>query len=191
MATNIQLEIIGLNRYAAPESRAINSYSYGGASGLSVGQLMMAVCCRRAAAIEAQSVVKMNNLTSTTTWLKALSAVASQVLGGTAKMSDNADYGDSGYRPRKTSTTSIKDFLINECGVGEDKLSSYENLDNVNACEAVFDLFKSKLDAASTSAQQQTIDLQSLLSRRDVTYSTSATAVKNIMQCALNTAANF
>ena len=45
------------------------------------------------------------------------------------------------------------------------------------------------MDNAASQSQQQTIDLQSLVSRRDVTYNTSAATVKAIMQSALAMAA--
>ena len=58
--SEILIESLGTSRYAPVN---INAYQYNGLAGLSFGQLIMAVCCRRAAAIESQSVIKMNQLT--------------------------------------------------------------------------------------------------------------------------------
>ena len=56
----------------------------------------MAVCCRRAAAIESQSVLKMNELTATTAWLEALSSVAQQIFTA-PDLDEPADIAASGY----------------------------------------------------------------------------------------------
>ena len=79
--SEIYVEQIGTSRYAPV---AINAYQYNGLEGLSFGQLIMAVCCRRAAAIESQSVLKMNELTATTAWLEAVSSVAQQIFTATS-----------------------------------------------------------------------------------------------------------
>ena len=84
--SEILIESLGTSRYAPVN---INAYQYNGLAGLSFGQLIMAVCCRRAAAIESQSVIKMNQLTQTTDFLNEASAVTARMF--TASSVSEAD----------------------------------------------------------------------------------------------------
>ena len=164
--SQILIESLGTSRYAPVN---INAYQYNGLAGLSFGQLIMAVCCRRAAAIEAQSVVKMNQLTQTTDFLTEASAVAARIFTASSVSRDD------------------KTFMEDKMGVKEADIdiSSYDKR------VALFAKLKPQLDNATTVSQEQTIALQSLVSRRDLTYNTSAATVKTLMQSALGMAAAF
>ena len=180
--SEIYVEQIGTSRYAPV---AVNAYQYNGLEGLSFGQLIMAVCCRRAAAIESQSVLKMNELTATTAWLEAVSSVAQQIFTATS-LDEPVDIAASGYVCRRAARApTLRDFLQNECGVD----AAYLTISSADARTALFSQIKTLMDNAASQSQQQTIDLQSLVSRRDVTYNTSAATVKAIMQSALAMAA--
>ena len=165
--SQILIESLGTSRYAPVN---INAYQYNGLEGISLGQLIMAVCCRRAAAIEAQSVVKMNQLTSTTEFLNEASAVAQRIFTSGASTISGAD----------------REFIQNEMKI---KLSEEEiKIDTYDRRMALFAKIKGKLDDATNESQEQTIALQSLVSRRDVTYNTSAATVKALMQSAMSQA---
>ena len=64
----ISIETIAVNRYAPRGSEAVNLYSNGleGDDHLTIGQLVIAVAMRSAAAYEAQSVTKMNSMAAGT-----------------------------------------------------------------------------------------------------------------------------
>ena len=162
--SEILIESLGTSRYAPVN---INAYQYNGLTGISFGQLIMAVCCRRAAAIESQSVIKMNQLTQTTDFLNEASAVTQRVF--TASSVSEAD----------------KTFMMNQMGVEEADIdiSSYDKR------MTLFSKLKGKLDDATNESQELTIALQSLVSRRDVTYNTSAATVKALLQSAMTQAA--
>ena len=106
--SEILIESLGTSRYAPVN---INAYQYNGLAGLSFGQLIMAVCCRRAAAIESQSVIKMNQLTQTTDFLNEASAVTARIF--TASSVSEAD----------------KIFMVTS-GVGESQKVSSESSSN-------------------------------------------------------------
>ncbi len=164
--SEIMIEQLGVSRYAPVD---INAYQYNGLKGLSFGQLIISVCCRRAAAIEQQSVLKMNEMTATTDLLKETSAVAERVF--TASSVSAAD----------------KTFMMTKLEIAEADIdiSSYDKR------TALFAKIKPKLDQAASQSQQQAIDLQSLVSRRDVTYNASAATVRTLMQSALGMAATI
>ncbi len=183
--SEILIEHIGTSRYAPVD---LDTYQYNGLEGLSFGQLVMAVCCRRAAAIENQSVVKMNELTASTAWLEAVSAAAQQIFTAES-VDEEVKLGTSGYTCRKTTsqTPTLKEFLQDECGVSKD----YVKISTANERMTLFGQLKTTMDSASSQSQQQTIALQSLVSRRDVTYNTSAATVRTLGQSSLSMAANL
>lgn len=179
---------IAVSRYAPQEARAIEVYTYAGNEGMTFGQLVMAVCCKRAAAIEAQSVNAMNRVTETSSWLEALSAATQQMLSA-SNLSETVNLGSSGYVCKKTSsqTPTLKDFLQYECGID----SSYLDISTYDKRMQLFDQVKTQIDTAARQSQEETIELQSLVSKRDVTFNTSAATVKAIGQSMINTAAQM
>ena len=164
--SEILIESLGASRYAPVN---INAYQYNGLKGLTFGQLIMAVCCRRAAAIEQQSVIKMNEVNATNQWLEEIAGVAERIW--TASSVSAAD----------------RKVMEDKCGIksADIDVSSYDKR------AALFAQVKPTLDHATTLSQEQAIQLQSLVSRRDVTYNTSAATVKTLMQSALGMAAAF
>ena len=192
---------VAVSRYAPRGANAIDVFTYAGNEGMAFGQLVMAVCCKRAAAIEAQSVTAMNRLTSSTSWLEALSSVAQQLMTSNS-LGDLADLGDSGYVCRKTSRRpTLLDFFQLECGIDAANLYKLDG-DGKPTSEAldisvfanrmqVFDQLKTVLDTASRQSQQDTVELQSLVSRRDVTFNASAATVRSLGQSMINTASRL
>lgn len=184
----ILVEKIGEQNYAPEGAKAINAYAYGDASGLSLGRLIMAVCIRRAAVLEASGVNKMNQLSSTTDWLEALASVTSQVArephtGVKARLKR--------YTPVKTPSQepSIREFLIYECGLPEQSVPV--NLSSPDERTKLMDQYKPLMDKASTASQTQTIELQSLISRRDFIYNLSSSTSKSTMSAAMSLASLF
>ncbi len=184
--SEILVEHIGVSPYAPVD---IDTYQYNGLKNLSFGQLIMAVCCRRGAAIERQSVIKMNELTKTTAWLEAVSAVGAQIFTA-ASLDAAADIAASGYVCTKApAKPTLREFLEKECGISADDL--YSGAGTYDEKTRVFSQLKQPIDGAASQSQQQTIELQSLVSRRDVTYNTSAATVRTLMESSLGMAATL
>ena len=127
----ITVETISANRYAPRGSEAVNLYSNGTEDGshLTIGQLVIAVAMRSAAAYESQSVIKMNAMTA-----------------------------GSG--------------LLDQAAVYIDKL-------------------KAKVDELTQNQQQDMIDMQTLVNRRDTAYSASSNMVRSLGKAMNDTAGNF
>ena len=153
----IEATQIATNRYAPAGSEAINLYSTGTAEDLTLGQLVAAVCIRTAGALEEQSVNKMNMMSVGTERLEKASVYMQAIAEET--MSDWA---------------TAKDYLTNTIGVTglPDDLSTYEK--RMQAVNAI----KEKLEAMTQQAQEDMIDLQTLINRRDMTFNTSSNIVK-------------
>ena len=165
---NIQ---IATNRYAPTGSDAINLYSYDYASNLTLGQLVQAVCLRSAAAYERQSVTKMNMMASGSQTLDDAADWLKRIAEGTANWTD------------------AKNFLVNVMAVPAESLpadiNSYDK--RMQAAKALQD----KMNLLAQSQQEDMIDLQTLVNRRDVAYSTSSGVVRTMGQSMDQDAANF
>ena len=162
---------IATNRYAPEGSEAISMYDTGASGALTLGQLVQAVCIRTAAAYEAQSVVTMNRMSEGSANLDAAAAWLPQIVAGTA------DWG------------AAKAFLTGTLGIEESALpadlSSYDR--RMQAATAL----KNAMDARVQDQQEQMIDLQTMVNRRDVAYSTSSNVVRALGTSQSGNAQNF
>ena len=169
----ISVETISMNPYAPRGSEAVNLYSNGTEDGshLTIGQLVIAVAMRAAAAYEAQSVTKMNCMTADSDVLEQAAEYMDEIVNET---------GDWAV---------IKQFLINKLGVDEedlpDDLSTYKK-----RMEAI-DAMKVKVDALTQNQQTDMIDMQSLVNRRDTAYSASSNMVRSLGKSMYTDAYNF
>ena len=162
-----------------------NLYSYAGLDGLTLGQLVNAVCVHAGVALEDQTVNKMNIITLNARRLKAESEVVKNIVAGTGTY-------DSTLTVKGYEGMTYRDFLQNELKLtigGEGTLPAA--LDSYDKRMKAFAALKEKLDADATASQQDMIDLQTYESRRDVVYSTATNIVKNTGMTKQMTAANF
>ena len=162
---------IATNRYAPSGSEAISMYDTGASGALTLGQLVQAVCIRSAAAYEAQSVIKMNRMSEGSANLDAAAAWLSQIVAGTA------DWGAA--KAFLTGTLGIEGSALPE------DLSSYDR--RMQAASAL----KNAMDARVQDQQEQMIDLQTMVNRRDVAYSTSSNVVRALGTSQSGNAQNF
>ena len=167
---SIEVSQIAVNRYAPEGSQAINLYSTETAGNLTLGQLVAAVCIRTAGALEEQSVNKMNMMSIGTEQLEKASSYMQQIAEET--MSDWA---------------AAKAYLADTVGVSglPDDLSSYEK--RMQAVNAI----KERLETLTQQAQEDMIDMQTLINRRDMTFNTSSNIVKAIGNSKLNAASKM
>ena len=169
----ITSETIAVNRYAPQGSEAINLYSNGleGGSHLTIGQLVIAVAMRSAAAYEAQSVTKMNSMTADSDVLEQAAKYMDEIVNGTDNWSE------------------IKQFLIDKLGVDEDDLP--DNVDTYKKRMEAIDAMKAKVDQLTQNQQTDMIDMQSLVNRRDTAYSASSNMVRSLGKSMYTDAYNF
>ena len=162
---------IATNRYAPTGSEAITMYDTCASGPLTLGQLVQAVCIRSAAAYEAQSVVKMNRMSEGSVKLDGAASWLSRIVAGTA------DWG------------AAKSFLTGTMGIAEsalpEDLSSYDR--RMQAASAL----KAAMDALVQSQQEEMIDLQTMVNRRDVAFSTSSNVVRALGTSQSGNAQNF
>ncbi len=165
----ITTEKISTNRYAPEGADSVNLYGTSLANSLTLGQLVIAVSIRSAAAYEAQSVLKMNKMTSGSVLLDKAAGWLQKVADGSAVWSE------------------AKSFCVDSLGISESTLPA--NLDSYGNRMAAVKAMKAKLDALTQSQQEEMIDMQTLVNRRDVAYSTSSNIVR-ALGTSMNTGAH-
>ena len=160
----IGIETIALNRYAPQGADA-------SAEGLTLAQLAISVCLQAASAYEGQSVVKMNILTR-----------GAVKLDGAAQWMEKIANGSADW-------TQAKAYITSELGISDaalpDAINTYDK--RMAAVKAV----KEKIDALTQQQQRDMIDMQTLVNRRDVAYSTSSNVVRTLGASQEADAANF
>ena len=167
---SVELNQIAANRYAPAGSQAINLYSTETASGLTLAQRIAPASIRHAGALEEQSITKMNIMSFSTEMLDKASVFMQQLAEGT--MSNWAE---------------AKAYLTDTVGVAglSDDISTYDK--RMQAVNAI----KERLDVLTQQAQEDMIDMQTLINRRDMTFNTSSNVVKSIGNSKLNSASKM
>ena len=161
---------IATNRNAPAGSEAINLYSYEYASNLTIAQLVQAVCLRSAATCEKRSVIKMNMMASGSDTLDYAANWLKKIADGSANWTDAKNF--------------MATMGIPASGLPDD-IDTYEK--RMQAAKALQD----KMNLLAQSQQEDMIDLQTLVNRRDVAYSTSSGMVRSLGQSTSQDAANF
>jgi len=185
----IETEKIATNRYASPEASGIVTYSFNGCEGLTIGQLVTAVCCRIGAALEAQSVVKTNIITAETDRLNAYSFVLAGFMDGSVNY--DTTLRTTGYEGRL-----VREFLNSEGFTISMESTAQAGQLPVEVGSVVnqvlaYDVMKDKLQQLANTSQQDMIDLQTTISRRDVAFSTVTNSVRSLGASCMDTAGNF
>ena len=169
----ITVETISANRYAPRGSEAVNLYSNGTKDGshLTIGQLVIAVAMRSAAAYESQSVIKMNAMTAGSGLLDQAAVYMDEIVNGTGDWSVT------------------RQFLVEKLGFNNADLP--DSVDTYTKRMEVIDKLKAKVDELTQNQQQDMIDMQTLVNRRDTAYSASSNMVRSLGKAMNDTAGNF
>lgn len=163
---------IGTNRNAPVGADAINLYNTDSAENLTFGQLLSAVCLRAGAQLEMQTVSKMNAMDK-----------------GSELIADLADYIE---RLAQNSLLNsewavIRAHLGGSYGLENlpPTITSYH--DRVTALTAM----KEKLDQLTQTSQEDMIDLQTMVNRRDLAFTTGANLAEAVLKTSKGTAEKF
>ena len=168
---------IATNRYAPEGAQSISLYGDELAQGLTLAQLVQQVCIRAAAAYEAQAVAKMNVMA-----------------GGSQRLSQAADIMEGIVRG-KIDWDKATAVLVNNLGVPASALPSaivdgdgnpyYPS--QIQAATAL----QERMNVLAQMQQEDMIDLQTTVNRRDVAYSTASGVVRTMGQSMSQDAQNF
>lgn len=169
----IDVQPISTNRYAPEGAQSVNLYSTDFAEGLTLAQLMSAVCLRAGAILEADSVSRMNVMNARVQMIDELSLVINAIANQSGDFYTN--WGTT--KDMLTSTYELEGLPTN--------LSSYDQR------MMALKIIRAKLDALTQFAQEDMIDLQTLVNRRDVALTTSTNLVQALFKSQVNMASRF
>ena len=178
-----------------PVFQQVNTYTLEGvkdANGnlrqMSIGQLVMAICLNRASKLESDIVAEMNEMAKSTDKLEKYSAIEAELAAwqkanptGTLsvdviKKDDKNVYSTTYpnlYATFKDDTTR-QTFLS---GIGMDTSAKSWSAD---AVDEMMQNIEEQMDSLNTLSQEQLIDIQSLTSKRDDTYSLISNVLKSL-----------
>ncbi len=159
------------NRNAPEGANGVYLYNTDTAENLTLGQLLSAVCLRAGAVLERQSVSKMNLMTQENGAINRLS----EILEGIASETLTSSGWDA-----------VRNELISDYAMGADLLPT--DLNSYDARMQVMMAIKRQLESRTQQAQEDMIDLQTLVNRRDVAFTTSTNIIRALGQSATNMA---
>ena len=136
---------------------------------LSIGQLVMAICLKRASELETNIIALMEKMNTTSAQLAAMTEIETAVLAGTVDMtSKTLTYDGANY--------TYKNFLVEKVG-----MSSSDIPDSASATSTDFiTVLEAKMDEMNSFSQQKMIELQSLTNKRDQSYDMISNVLKSL-----------
>ena len=166
-----------------PAFQLVNTYTLDGVTNadgslrqMSIGQLVMAICLSRAAELETKIVSEMNEMAKTTDKLEYYSGIeaelaAWQKANPTGTLTTSVD---SGTYPNLNAALSDSNFFS---GIGMSASKTSWSADEV---DEMMQAIEEQMDSLNTISQEQLIDIQSLTSKRDDTYSLISNVLKSL-----------
>lgn len=165
---------IAKNAYAPEGAQNINLYSTASAEDLTLGQLIASICIQAATAMESQSVSIMNRMNSELEELETAAGYLKRL----------SDLDDTISTSDWATMTSWLEAHFNLTSL-PDSVSSYD--DRMTAAESIGTM----LSNSTQSAQEDMIDIQSVITSRDIAFSTSANILSKLSTSMQSNAANI
>jgi hypothetical protein len=175
-------EQIELSRYstADPSSKLkANVYKMEGVTDemgnprlMSVGQLVMAICMRRAADLERDIIDLMETINTNTALLQGLTEVEATLVEATSTVNANS--------LRLTVAGEEYTYYNFVNTVAKVDVSSYGTSWDTTEIESIITALEARTDSLNTISQEPLIDLQSLTAKRDQTYDMVSNVLKSL-----------
>ena len=141
---------------------------------LSIGQLVMALCLQRAAALEEQIIATMEEMNNTSIQLELMTEIETAVLAGNVSMSTTPPSPSVTYNG---TTYNYFNFLTQVAGMAESDVPT----GTANASSSAFiTALEANMDEKNSFSQRKMIDLQSQTSKRDQAYDMVSNILKSL-----------
>lgn len=154
---------------------------------MSIGQLVMAICLQRAAALEEEIVDLMDAINQNTALINGLTTVESELVkvdvGGSFKVTDTFMYDGE--------PVSYIEFLRDKAQLSGLPSPSSDNKWTYDQVQTVVSALEDKMDSLNTISQDTLINLQSLTAKRDQTYDLVSNALKSFNTVLVGNANNM
>lgn len=156
------------SRYTTEESRGIEMFRVDGGELLTLGQLMIAYCCRLAAAVEARSVLQMNRINRTNERMTVLADGMSAMLAASADTTFGAITVKVAGR-----NVNFREFLL-ACGVAESALVKGDVRLTEQVKLNLATPIKLQMENASATSQREGVQLRAEVNARDTAFKSAA-----------------
>jgi len=177
------IEEVSIGKSRCEGGASIRMYNYAGNENLTLGQLMNVLCCHTGMALEDLAVSKSNLIVRGTRRLAALAEII-EGLAGTATY-------DTLLTAQDYAGMSYGDFIKTELNMLLDDVQLPKSIKNENDRLKAYSSIREKINVYTTQNQQDLIDLQMYISRRDVVFSIAKSTVATLGGVLQETAANF
>ena len=159
---------------------------------LSIGQLVMAICLKRASELETSIIALMEEMNTTSAQLADMTKIEQAVIDEFANNKSGHAYNLNNVSV--TSSTSAVQ-LLRDMGV-IDSSQTYVRNDSVqSAADIIYDDFitqiEAKMDEKNSFSQQKMIELQSLTNKRDQSYDMISNVLKSLNTVLVGNANNM
>ena len=148
---------------------------------LSIGQLVMAICLQRAAALETSIIALMEEMNSTSAKLEDMTKIEQAVIDDFTSNANGHAYNVNNVSV-SSSTNAAK--LLRDLGVLNSTQTYVRNDSILSNADIMYDDFitkiESKMDEMNSFSQQKMIELQSLTNKRDQSYDMISNILKSL-----------
>lgn len=170
-------------------SYKVNLYTYNGAEGLTLGELLMAICLYRANTVEASTVSIMDVMSKDTARLNVISQLATDIV--------NTAFGAKFSASTMITTeagiqVTVYSYMTSDLGIPAASIPGGASAEwNNDERTTVYSLLKTKMDALNSISQENMIELQSLINKRDQSYNLASNGVKLMLNSGIAVANNI
>ena len=154
---------------------------------MSIGQLVMAICLQRAAALERDIVDLMDAFNQNTALINGLTTAESELV----KVDVGGTFNANGTFTYDGNSITYYDFLTNKAGITGLPARSSDGKWNFDQVQTVISVLEDKMDSLNTISQDTLINLQSLTAKRDQTYDLVSNALKSFNTVLVGNANNI
>ena len=160
---------------------------------LSIGQLVMAICLKRASELEAQIIALMDEMNTTSAQLADMTKIEQAVIDDFAANTDGHAYNINNVSISSSTDGAVK--LLRDMGVLDSTQTYVRNDSILSNADIMYDDFitaiESKMDEKNSFSQQKMIELQSLTNKRDQSYDMISNVLKSLNTVLVGNANNM
>ena len=160
---------------------------------LSIGQLVMAICLKRASELEAQIIALMDEMNTTSAQLADMTKIEQAVIDDFAANTDGHAYNINNVSISSSTDGAVK--LLRDMGVLDSTQKYVRNDSILSNADIMYDDFitaiESKMDEKNSFSQQKMIELQSLTNKRDQSYDMISNVLKSLNTVLVGNANNM
>ncbi len=170
---------------------------------MSMGQLVMAICLQRAAAVEAELIDLMSQMSDNTAKLENMTSIQAAFIewqanaGASSQCSYNLSaylsdfaYNGTSYSANGANNPSWIQYLTQVCGIDPAEIPTSQNYSYAQV-DTLISTLSETMDSLNSVSQEQLISMQSLTNKRDQSYDMVSNILKSLHTTLVATANNI